>query len=84
MRKMGGTKMSKRIKSENKRRRLAMKRARKAANQSKYDAMREAGANSKSKRFIRRSKRVLIRKHDHPQIPCGNPGCAKCYPAFAI
>ena len=66
--------MSKKAKSENKQRRLAEKRKRKAANQAKYDAMREAGANSKSKRFLRQSKRILIRNHNHPQVPCGNPG----------
>lgn len=72
--------MSKKIKSENKMRRLAMKRARRAANQAKYAAMREMGANSKSKRFLKRTKKVLIGRHNHPQIPCGNPGCSKCYP----
>jgi len=75
--------MSKKAKSENKKRRLAMKRARKATNQARYDALREAGANSKSKRFIKRMKRKLIGKHNHPQIPCGNPGCISCYPELA-
>lgn len=76
--------MSKKAKSENKRRRLAMKRTRRAANQAKYDAMRKAGENSKSKRFVKRSRRVLIGIHNHPQVPCGNPGCKRCYPAMAI
>jgi hypothetical protein len=76
--------MSKKTRTENKKKRLAMKRARRTANQARYIAMKEAGENSKSKRFLKNAKRILVRKHNHPQVPCGNPGCGKCYPSLAI
>jgi hypothetical protein len=75
--------MSKRKRTENKQKRVAMKRARRAANQAKYDAWKQSGENGKSKRYARKSKRVLVRMHNHPQMPCGNPGCKRCYPRLA-
>jgi len=72
--------MSKKCKSASKEKRKAMKRARKAAMQAKYQAFREAGKNSKSKRcLLRGKKRKTARQVDHPYGKCGNPGCIKCF-----
>jgi len=76
--------VSKKSKTENKRKRLQAKRARRASNKAKYDAWRDAGENSKSKRFIKKSKGSKIKLHNHPQIPCGNPACKRCHAGFAV
>lgn len=72
--------MSKKTKSQSKEKRKAMKRARKQAMKAKYQAFKEAGKNTKSKRFAMRSKaKKTARKQDHPLGRCGNPGCIKCF-----
>lgn len=71
--------MSKKSKKANKIKRLAEKRARRAANQAKYEAWRVAGKNNKSKRYIKASKNRLVGVYTHPEIPCGNPACKRCY-----
>jgi hypothetical protein len=73
--------MSKKAKSEAKRRRRAKKRARKAAERAKYEAWRAAGQNTKSKRVNLRSMRErTVRNERHRLGPCGNIGCKRCNP----
>jgi len=73
--------MSKKIKAANKQANLQAKRSRKAANKAKYAALKNAGQNTKSFRAIKAGK-----KHrkatgvSHPDGPCGNIGCVKCFP----
>lgn len=73
--------MSKKIKAANKEKNLQAKRARKSANKAKYAALMAAGRNSKSYRSIQQGKKsrraVTI---DHPNGPCGNIACLKCFP----
>lgn len=72
--------MSKKSKSKAKEKRRKEKRARKQAMQAKYQAFRDAGKNSKSKRFVlRNKKKKTARLQDHPLGKCGNPGCNKCF-----
>ena len=71
--------MSKTSKATSKLKRLQAKRARKAANIAKYAALRQAGQNSKSKRFIR-NKVSLVSTVDHKDGFCGNFACKKCFP----
>jgi len=68
--------MSKKSKKLAKQKNLAKKRAKRAANRAKYDAWRDAGENSKSKRFRKKIKRVNT--ISHPEGKCGNIGCTKC------
>ena len=56
---------------------MARKRARKAANKAKYQAWKEQGVNTKSRRAIKKRKSTL--KGTHPFNPCGNLACDKCY-----
>ena len=73
--------MSKKAKSEAKRRRRAKKRARKAAQKAKYEAWKLAGQNTKSKRVNLRSRRKRgVRNERHAAGPCGNIGCKRCNP----
>lgn len=68
-------------KSKSKERRKKLKKARKEANQAKYDAWKKAGTNTKSKRArsrIQKNKLVNLVKHSNGE--CGNPPCKKCYP----
>lgn len=71
--------MSKTSKASSKLKRLQAKRARKAVNTAKYAALRQAGQNSKSKRFIR-NKVSLVAVFDHADGRCGNFACNKCFP----
>ncbi len=70
--------MSKKSKSESKERRKRDKRQRKAAQQAKYEAFKERGVNTKSKRQTNKSKRTGVRSERHKSGPCGNAGCKKC------
>ena len=73
--------MSKKAKSEAKRRRRAKKRARKAAQKAKYEAWKLTGQNTKSKRVNLRSRRARgVRNERHAGGPCGNVGCKACNP----
>ena len=59
------------------------KRARKDAQQLKYQSFRDQGQNQKSKRFTLNSKRRKnnsATKHQHLISNCGNPGCKQCFP----
>lgn len=70
-----------------KERRKKEKQSRKAARRAIYAAWRDAGENKKSKRSVLRHKRQARRrlKHfSHPLGPCGNIGCAKCFPDMNI
>ena len=76
--------MSKKCKSEAKKRRLSQKRSRKAAEKAKYDAWKTLGQNTKSKRVKLRAKarrKTAIRSRRHSTGPCGNVGCKLCNPA---
>jgi hypothetical protein len=73
--------MSKKAKSEAKKRRRAKKRAYKAAQRARYEAWKLAGQNAKSKRANLRKRRDKgVRSVRHPLGPCGNVGCATCNP----
>ena len=73
--------MSKKCKAEAKKRRLAKKRARKAAQKALYEARMRAGQNSKSKRVKLRAKRSrLVKSRVHARGLCGNIGCSRCHP----
>lgn len=57
------------------------KRQRKAAEQAKYEAWKQAGINNKSRRSLKkRVKATSSTKHTHPDGFCGNPGCKLCFP----
>ena len=73
--------MSKKAKLANREKRLQSKRAKKAANKSRYAELRERGINSKSKRSVSNSKKKnRVSLLDHPNGNCGNPACQKCFP----
>lgn len=73
--------MSKKSKKLSKEKRLAKKRARKAANKARYEELRRTGMNSKSKRArAAGKKRKLVKPVDHPKGTCGNIGCRRCDP----
>ena len=75
--------MSKKAKSEAKKRRRAQKRARKAAQRALYESRMRAGQNLKSKRVRLRAKRqIKVRLARHRDGPCGNVGCPTCNPIF--
>lgn len=70
--------MSKKCKSRSKERRLKEKRARKQANRAKYEAWRNQGVNSKSKRAQLNLKRKKKVRNSHPEGACGNIACMRC------
>lgn len=70
--------MSKKAKLKNREKRLQEKRSRKAANKARYAELRRLGINSKSKRFQKKKRSVIL--GDHPFGNCGNVGCKKCFP----
>ena len=74
--------MSKKSKSEARKRRRSQKSARKAAQQALYESRVRAGQNSKSKRSKLRSKNERkVRNARHLAGPCSNVGCSTCNPA---
>jgi hypothetical protein len=76
--------MSKKARSEASERRRKEKRARKAAQRAKYEAWRDAGQNTKSRRVkIRARKARRFRSERHADGPCGNIGCKRCNPVPA-
>jgi len=73
--------MSKKCKAASKLKNLLAKRTRRATNRAKYDALRDSGQNSKSKRFRKSSlRRKKIKAISHSDGPCGNVGCKRCDP----
>lgn len=73
--------MSKKAKAAQKIKRLAKKRARKAANKAKYEELKRLGLNTKSKRSLSQGKKKKkINTVSHPQGACGNIGCKTCDP----
>ena len=73
--------MSKKARLLNKEKRLQKKRSMKAANKTRYAELKRLGQNSKSKRFVRQSKKSrLLKTVNHPDGPCGNIACKKCFP----
>lgn len=69
--------MSKKSKTLAREKRLAKKRALKAANKAKYQKWAADGQNTKSFRF-RRKKQTKSLKGTHP-FYCGNIACEKCF-----
>lgn len=61
---------------------MKAKRAAKAARRAKYEALAGSPANKKRKRRIAKAG-VGFCKYDHPDGPCGNIGCRKCFPKVA-
>ncbi|MBS2019037.1 MAG: hypothetical protein JST00_39585 [Deltaproteobacteria bacterium] len=73
--------MSKKAKSEAKKRRRQQKQARKSAQRALYAARMREGLNTKSKRVRLRAKRKKqVRLVKHRLGPCGNVGCETCHP----
>jgi hypothetical protein len=73
--------MSKKAKSEAKKRRRQKKSARKIAQRMLYEQRKRDGQNTKSKRVKLRAKRKkTIRLSRHRAGPCGNIGCETCNP----
>ena len=73
--------MSKKSKKASKQKNLMRKRARRLANKMRYQAMAKAGENTKSKRFVRKSKTTKRAKPvKHLVSNCGNTGCKRCFP----
>jgi hypothetical protein len=73
--------MSRNSKLTQKLKRLAKKRAKKAANRSHYQELARLGQNSKSKRALssnRKKKRANF--ISHPEGRCGNIECKLCNP----
>lgn len=71
--------MSKKAKSEAKKRRRAKKRAMKAAQAALYENRKREGINTKSKRVRLRAKRKRrVRVLRHAAGVCGNVGCSRC------
>jgi len=73
--------MSKKAKSEAKKKRRQQKTARKAAQRALYEQRKRDGVNIKSKRVklaAKRQKRFRLERHRAG--PCGNFGCKKCNP----
>ncbi len=72
--------MSQKSKNRRKVKRLADKRAKKAAMKALYQSYRDAGKNSLSKRAKKSNTkakgRIATTKHNTDQ--CGNPGCIRC------
>lgn len=63
-------------------RKMKAKRAAKAARRAKYEALTGSPANKKKRR--RQVKAGIgFCKHNHPDGPCGNIGCRKCFPEIA-
>lgn len=70
--------MSKKSKNKSKERRKKEKSSRKALQSATYAKYRDQGINNKSKRFKSKSiKKVNF--ESHPDGPCGNTGCNKCF-----
>lgn len=73
--------MSKKSKKASKAKNLQRKRARRAANQARYQAMALVGQNTKSKRARHINKQTRkVSMIDHPEGRCGNIACTKCFP----
>lgn len=69
--------------SEARKRRRSLKRARKSAEKAKYELWKSLGQNQKSKRVKLRAKqlqKVKLRRSRHAGGPCGNIGCKLCNP----
>ncbi len=64
--------------SRNKAKRAAQKSAQKAAKKALYAERAARGNNSKRTRNHTKVHRPRARRHG--VVPCGNPGCAYCYP----
>ncbi len=70
--------MSKSGKTRRKLKRLAAKRAKKAAMRARYEAFKATGQNSK-RAVLKRQRKKTVRNQRH-LVACGNVGCKKCFP----
>lgn len=76
--------MSKKSKKASKEKNMQRKRAAKAANKAKYQAMALAGQNTKSKRARGSNKNnKKVNLIDHKDGHCGNVACKRCFPNFS-
>lgn len=71
--------MSKKSKALQKQVNKSKKRAIRDANRARYQAMAKLGENTKSKRFVSKSKRK-VNTTSHPDGRCYNIGCKICDP----
>lgn len=72
----------KKSRTKSKLRRDNEKKARKAQRKAQYQAYARSGENSKGSRTARKTKaRAHLRFNlvSHPNGPCGNVGCRKCF-----
>lgn len=75
--------MSKLSKNRSAEKRLRAKRAQKASMAALYESYAKSGNNRKSKRTARKIRASnKMRNRLHPQIPCGNIACKRCYENF--
>lgn len=74
--------MSKKSKKAAKDRNRAAKRAKRMANKAMFQERALKGENTKSKRAIKKAKRKRFKTISHPEGPCGNIGCSKCFPQY--
>lgn len=73
--------MSKSSKAASKKKNAQAKRAKKAANQAMWQAMKEKGQNQKSLRARKSAKAAKkVNGISHPEGRCGNIGCQHCNP----
>lgn len=73
--------MSKKSKLKSKAKNAQAKRARKAANQARFQELARLGQNTKSKRALSsKLKKRKINVFGHGAHNCGNFGCKRCNP----
>lgn len=70
-------KKAKKLRSDRKK---MAKKGLKAANRAKYEAMRNAGTNSKRQKKNAKKKNGMGEKGKHLVSNCGNVGCIRCNP----
>lgn len=71
--------MSKNSRTKRKDKRKKEANARKDANRRLYESYRDSGSNSKRKKNRNLHTGPSLGKVDHPNGPCGNLGCKKCF-----
>lgn len=73
--------MGKAAKTRRSEARKGVKRARKAAEQARYESYKKAGSNRKKKRETAAGG---VAKAKHAMTFCGNQGCQRCHPSLAL
>lgn len=75
--------MSKGARNRNSERRRMEKKRRKEAKRALYKSYSEQGRKNNSKRATKH-KVISSVKGNHVMLDCGNVGCEKCYPQYAV